>query len=615
MIFVSIHLHNFILTTSSFVYQLSNNNNNNKNNSLFVSIISYQSKEPLIMAKTATMTSHPIRKLEISSPNSINTINSTLKSNIIIVSKFDFKAENETELSVTKGDILKLLDRPGSGWILVKFIDKVQRPGLIPSSYVDIAINDPINPITLNWLHEIIPEISKTPTITSPNLNKFNDKNYNEWQINNSFKSNTPITINNKPYPILASISNFALFEDRYWYRLDITYSNNTKCYICRYYQDFYNLHISLLETLNQLDPVNLPIESVKLPKLPEPIPSKRSQQPKDSINLLLKRCNDLHIYMNKLILNKQYQLSSALISWLDVTYNSLPGFEVSDDDANLSNDEITNKVLPKSINIMKQIEQERIQLSSSESSTDSEKTESVSVLPKRQNSKNIYNHYHQLSSFDSAKKSVGAKSPHSNPNTSLNNGNYTTGNRSLSESSIFSANNTTVQSRSPDSPLMRNPSNKYSPMTSTRSNSYSYSNNVLPKNSFNRTPSTSSSPNTSFSSISSNNPSTPTPNTSYTSNTSPTSINTPTSSSNNGTHIKCKIMTPSNDILAIKLSKADITSLEAFKSLITKKIYFTYLYIRLPNQVDKSFRNIDNLNFNLLEFVKHNNKVLLRIS
>ena len=47
------------------------------------------------------------------------------------------------------------------------------------------------------------------------------------------------VTINNRPYPIQASISNFLLFNGRIWYRLDIEYSDKSKSYICRYYQDF----------------------------------------------------------------------------------------------------------------------------------------------------------------------------------------------------------------------------------------------------------------------------------------------------------------------------------------------------------------------------------------
>ena len=43
----------------------------------------------------------------------------------------------------------------GNGWILVCDLEDKSIQGLVPASYLDIAINDPLNPITLSWLREI----------------------------------------------------------------------------------------------------------------------------------------------------------------------------------------------------------------------------------------------------------------------------------------------------------------------------------------------------------------------------------------------------------------------------------------------------------------------------
>ena len=45
---------------------------------------------------------------------------------LFLVTKYDFVAEGENEISVNKGDLVKLIDRLGNGWVLVKYIDRVQ---------------------------------------------------------------------------------------------------------------------------------------------------------------------------------------------------------------------------------------------------------------------------------------------------------------------------------------------------------------------------------------------------------------------------------------------------------------------------------------------------------
>lgn len=409
-----------------------------------------------------------INPITISDPVLIPSTSKLKSNNIILVTKYDFDAELANEVSVHKGDLLKLVDKLDNGWILVKFIDKICKPGLIPSSYVDIVVNDPVNPITINWLQD-----------------KLSNVNFSQWEFKNFFKMVQPTTINNKPYPVNLSISNFYLYNERYWYRLDIVYSDQSKHHICRYYQDFYNLHINLLE-------INLNKSVVNLPKLPEPIPLKLKDL--DLVHLLLKRCNDLNIYMNKLILIKNFQICLALVNWLDLAYNNLPGFQCGRNDDGLTNDEITDRILPNSVNILKaEVAAVPDVEPTLEPETDPAEPETEAkpvarrdsskaiVPPKRTNSKNIFNHYHQVKSY-----------------------------------------------------------------------------NTRPQ-------------------------------------------------------IKCKVLTSANQVVTILLFKHQVTSLPVFKKLIKDKVYFNFLFIRLPTQVDKVFHNIDTLDFNLLDFVNSNDKVLLK--
>lgn len=554
---------------------------------------------------TTIMTKGPLRNLHISSPNVIHAVSSSLKSNIIIVAKYSFEAESPQELSVTKGDVLKLLDRPGSGWLLVKFIDKVHAPGLIPASYVDIAVNDPINPITLQWLQEV--ESSNPHRAKSLRTANFNDSSFVERQIKQAFSENRPVTINNRLYPVEARVANCLLFEDRYWYRVDITYSDNLICHVCRYYQDFYNLHIALLETLTQSKGTS---DALLLPKLPEPIPSKRAELD-ELVSLLMKRCNDLNVYINKLILNKHYQILDAFIDWLDINYGDLAGY-AADKSELLLNDETSERVLPGSANILAKLEPEP-----EPEHEPQHDPKDNSPLPLRSKSKNIYNHYQQVT-YVKRTPSLPVLHVNTSPVVSrvdtreftdlptqqlphlelphvahqlsprLQGGRFDPRPNAAAAAAAAAA---ATQMPTPGPSSRKGSVTRYdSPrQTSGSDNSRGLQNLV-------------------FSQVRA--PETPR----LESNSGAFGFSTPVLAG--GTpHIKCKIMTPSNDIIALRVPKHEITSLREFKTIIARKVPFSYLYIRLPNQVDKTFRNIDTLNFNLVEFVRHNDKVLLRVS
>lgn len=279
--------------------------------------------------------------LEISAPTSAEQFVRSFKFTVIVICQHGFTAENKYELTTHKGDILKVLERPGNGWLLVQFIDTVNKYGLIPAKYVDIAVNDPLDPITLLWLHQV-DEVSPT-----------NSKLYNQAEdiSNNNALMVRPISTHNKSYPKSASISNVLLLDNRYWYRLDITYSDNSKAYLPRYYEDFYNLHGSLLNMVGNIIDTNGITPSL-LPKLPEPISSTSSSQSNDLTVTLLKRCNDLNIYTNRLLNDKRFQRSKALYEWLDVSYRNLGGLRCHLN-YNLNNEEITKRILPYSVDIL----------------------------------------------------------------------------------------------------------------------------------------------------------------------------------------------------------------------------------------------------------------------
>lgn len=83
------------------------------------------------------------------SPNPSNAMPST----IILRAKYNFEALAPPEISIYKGEYMKLIERPGNGWLKIQRIDQLGT-GLIPALYVDIVVNDREKPVSLQWLTE-----------------------------------------------------------------------------------------------------------------------------------------------------------------------------------------------------------------------------------------------------------------------------------------------------------------------------------------------------------------------------------------------------------------------------------------------------------------------------
>lgn len=88
------------------------------------------------------------------------------------------------------------------------------------------------------------------------------------------------------------------------------------------------------------------------LPKLPEPIHYIGSSGSNDLNEMLLGRCKDLNIYINRLFANKRLQKSNVLLEWLDVSYRTLGGLQ-GQPNFNLTNKEISKRILPYSVDIL----------------------------------------------------------------------------------------------------------------------------------------------------------------------------------------------------------------------------------------------------------------------
>lgn len=71
---------------------------------------------------------------------------------VVLCMLFDFKAQLVNELLVSKGTYVKFCLRPGLGWLEVEQLNEAHSRGYVPALYVLIAINNELDPVTLEWL-------------------------------------------------------------------------------------------------------------------------------------------------------------------------------------------------------------------------------------------------------------------------------------------------------------------------------------------------------------------------------------------------------------------------------------------------------------------------------
>ena len=316
-----------------------------------------------------------LRALMISLPVLSNSSSSVLeplllKHAVVLRALYDFQAEGECELLVSQGQYLLLVDKPGDGWLGVQIIEggNAAARGLVPASYVEIEVNDVVNPVSTEWLQDTSPlstrERPQAASCTVDNtIDDTSPRASATTRLASSARSSTsllpkPAPESPAPSPAMppppsdddfffrapsvppsptgstairsVAITHVLQHDNRYYYRIDALLETKRKFYVKKTYQDFYNLHINLL-VLNT---------TLQLPKLPQPI----RQQTKA---LLLIRCNELNVYLNKLLRNPAFRQCDELSQWMGVTPQLMM--------ETMSDDDINQILLPDAIDVFNQ--------------------------------------------------------------------------------------------------------------------------------------------------------------------------------------------------------------------------------------------------------------------
>lgn len=264
------------------------------------------------------------------------------------VTIFGFKAEREDELDITPGENLIICAHHEYEWFIAKPINRLGGPGLVPVSYVKIV--DLLNPGSEDPVDDIVSTIN---TFKIPTVEQWKDQTA-RYQASTiplgSISNSTPPPVlstlqffdinggSNRSNRSLLSSSNTAILEagvesyqldhGRYQYLVIARLSNSKVRYLYRYYQDFYDLQVKLLELF--------PFEAGKIENLRRIIPSIPGPliNVNDSISKL--RREKLDYYLRNLIaLPLHISRSEEVLHLFEVLDNGFDK-EFMDDGANI---------------------------------------------------------------------------------------------------------------------------------------------------------------------------------------------------------------------------------------------------------------------------------------
>lgn len=258
----------------------------------------------------AAATGSPGSSRSVSSSSRINSAGSSnipkppsAHSQLYAVVLHDFTAERADELSASEGESIIIIARSNMEWVVAKPIGRLGGPGLIPITYIeirDITTNKKIQdeeleeamdrarvPFVEEWKrmaeeykkssiplkHDAmnvrtsfaqqemrkVPEVrpkeqqQRSPSQQPQQYSQQQQQQQQQQQPSQQLHSQQKLTNSSKrvmedPYVLSASVENYSFSNDRYWYLVTAELSNGKHRKLCRYYQDFYDFQITLLE-------------------------------------------------------------------------------------------------------------------------------------------------------------------------------------------------------------------------------------------------------------------------------------------------------------------------------------------------------------------------------
>lgn len=181
------------------------------------------------------------------------------------VTVYAFKAERDDELDVEEGENLIICAHHDYEWFIAKPINRLGGPGLVPSLYVkiidlvnpantpsaDTSMVDVINTLRIPTVEQWKDQTARYQALTIPLgsiLNQTAPVSLNSQYFQRELGSNRLSLSLSKTTIVEASVDTYQLDHGRYQYLVVARLSNGRVRHLYRYYQDFYDLQVKLLE-------------------------------------------------------------------------------------------------------------------------------------------------------------------------------------------------------------------------------------------------------------------------------------------------------------------------------------------------------------------------------
>lgn len=266
--------------------------------------------------------------------------NSNSKLGVIGIVKYSFSGEQEGELSANAGEHIKICAHVDLEWFLAKPIGRLEGPGFIPVSYIqlyDVANNllvskddemafvqDAGIPDLETWKKNVIKHeiaaISLADSIaaddngasqgTSPQQGTpATQEQSSRGHVIKKCESKPRLSLVSEEAQtiIRAAVEDCSFTKGRYWYFISCEFNDGTRRTLWRYYQDFYDLQINLLQRFPK---ESLQREDTPLPRIPGPCTSFNE-------TVARQRRIDLDCYIKKLISAPNYiSNSDVVLDW-----------------------------------------------------------------------------------------------------------------------------------------------------------------------------------------------------------------------------------------------------------------------------------------------------------
>lgn len=275
-----------------------------------------------------------IKNLEKLNDEKNSSIQVPMKSQSLYgIVQYDFHAERPDELEAQAGEAIIVIAQSNHEWFVAKPIGRLGGPGLIPISFIEIRDFSTGKAITnvqelVNSM--AIPRVEEWKKMTaeyknnSISLGKFNfEKPFSKDNTSFVSQSNKNIDFltksrdnakliprsyhnNEQVFVVSARVIKHVYIDEIYQYIVHAEMENTRYRSLCRYYEDFYNLQVMLLE--------EFPIEAGRtgkrriLPYMPVPL-----SYVDDEISQ--RRCIDLDAYLRDLCKLPSYIKQSSLVT------------------------------------------------------------------------------------------------------------------------------------------------------------------------------------------------------------------------------------------------------------------------------------------------------------